>query len=195
MVIVHVFCLVGLSCSEELRTGGLGREAPGKQKGWTKKIGECSNRLNIWKVAGPWPGRVRSHVLVILIGPPYPPPRDLDLKLGYSMVGRGLSRRWPMVFSRIASHLFLCCFISLDLQLIVPDFECQNAPKIDPKSSTKLDAHWTCLLFRICDVFLQDSLWTSNLSAYWNLSKHLCFKVKMQMHHFLYDVTCCYVVY
>ena len=58
-----------------------------------------------------------------------------------------------MVFSRIPLHVFLYCFISLDLQLIFIDFERQNASTIDPKSSTKLDAHWTCLLFRICNVF------------------------------------------
>ena len=127
--------------------------------------------------------------------PPYPPPRDQDLKLGPPMFGRGVWRRWPMVYSRIPSHLFLYCFISLHLQLIFSDFESQNLSKINPKSTTKLDAHWTCFLFRIFNVFLQDSLWTSNLSAYWNLSKHLCFTVKMQMQHFLYDVTCCYVVY
>ena len=46
-----------------------------------------------------------------------------------------------MVFSRIPLHLFLFCFISLDLQLIFIHFEYQNAPKIDPKSSTKWDAH------------------------------------------------------
>ena len=34
-----------------------------------------------------------------------------------------------MVFSRIPLHLFLSCFISLDLQLIVIDFECQMLPK------------------------------------------------------------------
>ena len=31
-----------------------------------------------------------------------------------------------MAFSRIPLHLFLYCFISLDLQLVLADFECQN---------------------------------------------------------------------
>ena len=80
-------------------------------------------------------------VFVLVLGlPPYPPPWVLDLELGLSNGGRVVSRRWPMVFSRIPSHLFLYCFISLDLQLIFIDFECQNATKIDLKSSTKLDA-------------------------------------------------------
>ena len=65
---------------------------------------------------------------------------DLDLKLGLPNGGRGESRSWPMVFSRIPSHLFLYCFISRDLQLIFTDFECQNGSKIYPELSQKLHA-------------------------------------------------------